>query len=110
MLSNCSPSAAKEKKKYLIWVDANGNHLAPGLVLTSMIKGVELSIYQTIQSVVAGNFTGGTKVYGLKEGGIEYIVDDNNRKLLSAEILNRVEVLKRKIIYGEIVVPFETGK
>jgi basic membrane protein A len=102
--------AAKEKKKYLIWVDANGNHLAPGLVLTSMIKGVELSIYQTIQSVVAGNFTGGTKVYGLKEGGIEYIVDDNNRELLSAEILNRVEALKRKIISGEIVVPLERGK
>ena len=53
--------AAKENNKFVIWVDANGNHLAPGLVLTSMIKGVELSIYQTIQSVVEGNFAGGTK-------------------------------------------------
>ena len=99
--------AAKEKKKYIIWVDANGNHLAPGLVLTSMIKGVGLSVYQTIQSVVEGNFSGGTKVYGLKEGGIEYIVDDNNRKLFSEETLKRVEKLKQKIIDREIVVPSE---
>jgi len=97
--------AAKEKKKYIIWVDANGNHLAPGLVLTSMIKGVEFSVYQTIRSVVDGNFTGGTKVYGLKEGGVEYIVDNDNRELLPAEILKRVEALKEKIIAGEIVVP-----
>ncbi len=97
--------AAKEKQKYIIWVDANGNHLAPGLVLTSMIKGVELAIYQTIQHIVAGSFTGGTKVYGVKEGGIEYTVDEHNRDLLSDQILERVEELKRKIIAGEIVVP-----
>ena len=99
--------AAKENDKFIIWVDANGNHLAPGLVLTSMIKGVELSIYQTIQSVVEDNFTGGTKIYGLKEGGIQYIVDEDNRSLLSEDILNRVENLKAKIIAGEIVVPSE---
>ena len=97
--------AAKEEQKYLIWVDANGNHLAPGLVLTSMIKGVELAVYQTIQAVVEDNFTGGVKLYGLKEGGVEYIVDANNQGILSAEILKRVEVLKKQIIDGEIVPP-----
>ena len=97
--------AAKEQQKYIIWVDASGNHLAPGLVLTSMIKGVELAIYQTIQHVVEESFTGGTKVYGVKEGGIEYIVDKHNSHLLSNEILEQVEALKRKIIAGEIVVP-----
>ncbi len=99
--------AAKKEKKYIIWADANGNHLAPGLVLTSMIKGVGLSVYQTIESVVEGKFTGGTKVYGLKEGGIEYIVDDNNRELFSEGILKQVERLEQKIINEEIVVPSE---
>lgn len=97
--------AAKEKQKYLIWLDANGNHLAPGLVLTSMIKGVELAVYQTIQAVVEDSFTGGVKLYGLKEGGIEYIVDANNQGILSAEILKRVETLKQQIINGQIVPP-----
>ena len=99
--------AAKEKQKYLIWVDANGNRLAPGLVLTSMIKGVELAVYQTIQAVVEDSFTGGIKLYGLKEGGIEYIVDANNQGILSVEILKRVEALKKQIIDGEIVPPSE---
>ena len=99
--------AAKEKQKYLIWVDANGNHLAPGLVLTSVIKGVELAVYQIIQAVVEDSFTGGIKLYGLKEGGIEYIVDANNQGLLSVEILKRVEELKKQIIDGEIVPPSE---
>ena len=99
--------AAKEKNKFIIWVDANGNHLARGLVLTSMIKGVELSVYQTTQSVVEDNFTGGTKIYGLKEGGIQYIVDEDNHSLLSEDLLSRVEHLKTKIIVGEIIVPSE---
>ena len=99
--------AAKATKKSIVWVDSNGNHLAPGLVLTSIIKGVEISVYETIKNVQEGNFSGGLKDYGLKEGGVEYIVDDVNRDLLSAEILEQVETFKAKIIAGDIVVPHE---
>lgn len=99
--------AAKATQKLIIWVDANGNNLAPGLVLTSVIKGVEISVYETIKSVQEGDFSGGLKEYGLKEGGVEYIVDDVNRSLLSDEILEQVEAFKAKIIAGDIVVPHE---
>ena len=99
--------AAKSRKKWIIWVDSNGNHLAPGLVLTSIIKGVELSVYKTIKSVHEGTFTGGQKDYGLKEDGVEYTVDDDNRALLSDDILEQVEAFKAKIIAGEIVVPYK---
>ncbi len=99
--------AAKTLKKSIIWVDANGNNLAPGLVLTSVIKGVEISVYETIKSVQEGHFSGGLKDYGLKEGGVAYIVDDVNRALLSDEVLKQVEAFKAKIVAGEIVVPHE---
>ena len=99
--------AAKTTKKSIIWVDANGNNLAPGLVLTSVIKGVEISVYETIKSTQEGNFSGGRKDYGLKEGGVEYIVDDVNSELLSDEILKQVEAFKAKIISGDIVVPHQ---
>ena len=99
--------AAKARKKSIIWVDSNGNNLAPGLVLTSVIKGVEISVYETIKSVQEGNFSGGLKDYGLKEGGVEYIVDDVNRDLLSDQILEQVEAFKAKIIAGDIVVPYK---
>ncbi|RKU25181.1 BMP family ABC transporter substrate-binding protein [Candidatus Poribacteria bacterium] len=97
--------AAKETKKYIIWVDSNGNSLAPGLVLTSIIKGVELSVYQSIENVVNDTFSGGLKSYGLKEGGVEYIVDEANKDLLSDSIIQTVEEYKTKIIAGDILVP-----
>ena len=97
--------AAKQTKKYIIWVDSNGNGLLPGQVLTSIIKGVELSVYQMIEHVVSDTFTGGVKNYGLKEGGIEFIVDKDNKSLLSDDILKTVEKFKTKIISGEIEVP-----
>ena len=97
--------AAKEKNKFIIWVDSNGNKLIPGQVLTSIIKGGELSVYQMIENVVSGTFSGGLKDYGLKDGGVEYVVDENNKDLLSEDILKKVEDFKAKIIAGEIDVP-----
>ncbi len=102
--------AAMETKKYVIWVDSNGNGLIPGQVLTSIIKGVELSVYQMIENVVNNSFTGGVKNYGLKEGGVEYIVDEENKNLLSEEIIEKVEEFKAKIIANEIIVPHERSQ
>lgn len=99
--------AAKETKKLIIWADSNGNHLIPGQVLTSIIKGVEISVYETIQSVHEESFTGGLKDYGLKNGGVEYIIDQNNQELFSDEILKKVQEFKQKIIAGDIVVPHQ---
>lgn len=97
--------AAEQTKKYIIWVDSNGNGLIPGQVLTSVLKGVELSVYQMIRDVVSDTFTGGVKNYGLKEGGIEFIVDKDNKSLLTEDILKKVEEFKEQIISGEITVP-----
>ena len=102
--------ATKQTKKYIIWVDSNGNGLIPGQVLTSVIKGVELSVYEMIEHVVSDTFTGGVKNYGLKEGGIEFIVDKDNKFLLSEEILKKVEEFKGKIISGEITVPHKRSQ
>ena len=102
--------AATQTKKYIIWVDSNGNGLLPGQVLTSIIKGVELSVYQMIENTINNSFSGGVKQYGLKEGGVEYIVDKNNKMLLSEEILKKVQEFKDKIISEEITVPSERTK
>lgn len=97
--------AAKTQQKYVIWVDSDGNHLAPGLVLTSMIKQIENSVYGVIRETVAGNFMAGVRFLGLAEGGVGYTVDEHNLPVLSDELLETVESLKAKIIAGEIVVP-----
>ena len=97
--------AAKETQKFIIWVDSNGNHLAPGIVLTSMTKEIPASVQRIIQETVEGNFMAGIRYFGIADGGVSYAVDEHNQSLLSDENIAIVESLKAKIIAGEIVVP-----
>ena len=97
--------AAQEQQKFIIWVDSNGNHLAPGIVLTSMTKEIAASAERIIREAVEGNFMTGIRYFGLKDGGVTYAVDEHNQPLLSDDIIATVESLKAKIIAGEILVP-----
>ena len=97
--------AAQAQQKYIIWVDSNGNHLAPGIVLTSMVKEIAVSVETIIQETVAGNYMAGMRYFGLADGGVSYALDEHNQPLLSEDLIASVESLKAKIIAGEIVVP-----
>ena len=97
--------AAQEQQKFIIWVDSNGNHLAPGIVLTSMTKEISASIGRIIREAAESNFMAGVRYFGLEDGGVSYAVDEHNQSLFSDDIIMSVESLKAKIIAGEIVVP-----
>ncbi len=97
--------AAQEQQKFIIWVDANGNHLAPGIVLTSMTKEISTSVQRIIRETMEGNFTAGVRYFGLEDGEVSYAVDEHNQSLLSDDLITTIESLKAKIIAGEIVVP-----
>lgn len=101
--------AAQEQGKFIIWVDSNGNHLAPGIVLTSMVKELSASVERVIGETADGNFMAGVRYFGLEDGGVSYAVDEHNQSLLSDEILETVESLKAQIIAGEIDVPDEVS-
>ena len=97
--------AAREMSKLAIGVDSDQYAEAPGYILTSMIKDVDVAVVETIRSAMNGTFRGGVETLGLKEGGISYVYDDNNKALIGEDIHARVETLKQKIVSGEIVVP-----
>jgi len=98
--------AAKQTKSFAIGVDSNQNYLAPGFVLTSMVKRVDNQAYDFIKEVVDGTFKGGVVLtYGLKEKGVDYAMDENNKGLISDATLKLVEGLRQKVISGQIVVP-----
>ena len=97
--------AAQAQQKFIIWVDSNGNHLAPGIVLTSMTKEIPASVQHIIRETAEGNFMAGTRYFGIADGGVSYALDEYNQSLLSDDIIETVESLKAKIIAGEIVVP-----
>ena len=97
--------AAKDGGKLAIGVDSNQNHLQPGTMLTSMLKRVDVAVFEA-----ATAFKPGVTVLGLKEGGVDYAMDDNNAKLVSAEMKAKVEAAKADIISGKIkVIDYMTG-
>jgi basic membrane protein A len=99
--------AAKETGKYAIGVDSNQNYMAPGNMLTSMVKRVDNSVYMTIKAVVEGRFEGGLREFGLAEDGVGYAIDEHNESMVSEEMSAAVEEAKAAIVTGEIVVPKE---
>ena len=98
--------AAREKHKLVIGVDSDQYHEAPGYILTSMTKVVDNSVYETIKAVKEEKFHGGRSVmFDLKSKGIDYVYDANNNNLIPANIHQKVEEIRNKIISGEIQVP-----
>ncbi len=97
--------AAEEKKKLAIGVDSNQDWTKPGLILTSMLKRVDLAVLATIQEAKDGKFTGGLKRFGLADKGVDYSVDQYNEKILPESVRTRADALKADIIAGKIVVP-----
>lgn len=92
-------------KKYVIGVDSNQNGVKKGYVLTSMVKRVDVVVYDIIKEKVDGKpFQGGFHVFGLKQDGVGYAMDDNNKPFIPQELIDRVEEAKKKIIDGQIQV------
>jgi basic membrane protein A len=102
--------AAAAEKKFAIGVDSDQSLSATEeqrpYILTSMLKRVDVAVYETIKSMVEGNFKGGYKVFGLAEDGVGYAENDYNKELI-ADIKPKLEEIKEKIVKGEIKVPVD---
>jgi len=96
--------AAKDQGRLAIGVDSNQNHLHPGTMLTSMLKKVDVAVYNSAKSAKDGTWKAAVTVLGLKESGIDWASDDNNKALITADMRAKVEQAKADIIAGKIVV------
>lgn len=97
--------ACEEKKKFAIGVDSNQNWIKPGLVLTSMLKRVDVAVFDAIKQAMNGHFRAGTVWYGLENHGIDYAMDSYNAKLISPAVREKVEKLRAEILSHKIKVP-----
>ncbi len=96
--------AARELQRYAIGVDADQWSEAPGRILTSMTKQVDVSVYATILAALKGELTGGVHVFGLKEKGVDYVFDAHNQGLIAPATRARVEALRQEILDGKRTV------
>ncbi|MBB4952910.1 basic membrane protein A [Agrobacterium vitis] len=95
---------AADAKKLSIGVDSNQNHLHPGSVLTSMVKRVDLAVYNAYTDAKNDKFTPGLQVLGVKDDGVMAAMDDNNKALITPEMKAAVEKAKADMIAGTLKV------
>lgn len=96
--------ACKESGVYAIGVDSNQDYIAKGTVLTSMIKKVDNAVFMTIEDVINGEFEGGVKSFGLAEKGVGVTDFEYTKDELPKGTLEQIEIIKEKIINGDIVI------
>ena len=96
--------AAADAGKLGIGVDSNQNGLHPGKVLTSMLKRVDVAVYDAFTNAKAGTLEGGIKNLGLAEDGVGYALDDNNKALITDEMKAAVDKAKADIVAGTVTV------
>jgi len=97
--------AARQTGKYAIGVDADQYSEAPGRILTSMVKGIDVAVFDMIARVKDHTFKGGIYTFGLAQNGVGYVYDEHNRTLIPDSVRARVERIKADIVAGKIPVP-----
>ncbi len=96
--------ASEAQKKFTIGCDSNQNWIKPGLVLTSMLKRVDTAVYKTIEDVTKGKFKGGVHTFGLKDNGIDWALDEHNKKLFTEAEIKKINGVKTAIVTGKVKV------
>ncbi|WP_314586992.1 BMP family protein [Paenibacillus terrigena] len=96
---------AKGEKVWVIGVDKDQSlTFGDEVTLTSMIKKVDVAVYEISKQLAEGKFPGGKVTQmGLKEDGVG--IADTSSKNVPADVLKKVEEYKTKIINGEIKIP-----
>lgn len=70
-------------------------------ILTSMVKHVDLAVFQFVESVAKGTFKAGPKQYNLSNDGVGYATSGGHVDDIKAKL----EELKAGIVNGKIKVP-----
>jgi basic membrane protein A len=97
--------AAHDKGKLAIGIDENQNGIYPGFVLTSLLKRVDKAIYDALRDGAENHWESGIRYMGINEGALDYAVDNYNRRLITREMVEKVENAKDLIMRGTLKVP-----
>jgi basic membrane protein A and related proteins len=99
--------AARDMGVLAIGVDSDQYEEMPGVVLTSMIKRVDVAVFDTIRALGEGEFAGGMVSFGVAEQGVGYVSEGPHAAGLPPAVRQRVDALAVEIAAGRIDVPHE---
>jgi basic membrane protein A len=92
-------------KDYIIGVDSDQDGLAPGKVLTSMIKRVDVGVFRLAQEAVAQKLPSGHLVLGLRENGVGLSAFTYTKSVMTPARIAKLAQLRTAIIAGTIKPP-----
>jgi basic membrane protein A len=96
--------AAHRLRRFAIGVDADQYDEMPDAVLTSMIKRVDVAVFDTIHDVAAGRFVrgdNGIRAFAVADRGIDWVSRGAHARHLRPAVIERVEALRREIASGQ---------
>ena len=101
--------AAKAAGALAIGVDSDQYETAApevqDVILTSMVKRVDVAVFDFLSSVADGEVEAGPRVYDLEQGGVDYSTSGGQVDDIKAQL----DDFKQKIVSGEITVTDPTA-
>lgn len=98
---------AGEGNVAVVWVDADGYETQPEYkeyILTSVVKEIGAAVFDSIKSVVDGNFTSDPYVGNLENGGVSLAPFHDFDSKVPQELKDAVNKVREQIISGDIKV------
>lgn len=96
--------AAQKHKAFAIGVDYNQNGEAPGTVLTSMLKRVDVAIYKVLLDSMNGQLIKDDKRYGLKDEEIGWSLDKYNIHLITKDLQEKIDTIEFEVVQEMIKI------
>jgi basic membrane protein A len=100
--------AARKTGNFVIGVDQDQDGLAPGYVLTSVIKRLDLAVYNILRDILDNRFQNTVFIMDLKSGAVGLSDMRYTKVLIPAETLASLEQIENSINVGKIHVPTAT--
>jgi basic membrane protein A len=97
----------------IIGVDADWFDTAPeyqDVILTSVLKKIDVAVYNTIVDMVNGEFTSGTAWYTIADGGVDLAPFHNFDSQVPQSMKDELATIKQQLIDGTLTVDGVLGQ
>ena len=95
---------AKNRGLKAIGVDVNQDHLAKGVVLTSVLKHLDVALKQTVTDYLDGDFQGGNQIFDLTNGGVGLTDMRFSFNDIPPQTHQKLATVRQAIVNGKIQV------
>jgi basic membrane protein A len=95
-------AVARDHDKLIIGYESNQNYLERGYVITSLNIRWDDVLFEELCLVAAGKFAGGARELDLASDHISYPIDDNNRSLIPAAAVEKIEAARQRLAAGGV--------